>query len=154
IECAVLSRHRRIIDGTLGFFVGSAGRSASPNHGEAIIKVGIPRLRMNDRTRVLSRGYALALGILLSAIVLVAVLHNVDWRLFWEALRRARIEWAALACVVIASSVYIRCWRWKVVSGLTDVSWSSFWLATVVGYVGNAIYPARLGDVMRVVALQ
>jgi uncharacterized protein (TIRG00374 family) len=108
---------------------------------------------MND-TSLVNRRRALLVGLLTSLIILVVVSRHIDWASFWSTLRRTRVTWVVLACVAISVSAYVRCWRWRVVAGLNDVAMATFWRATVVGYVGNAIYPARLGDVMRVVALQ
>jgi uncharacterized protein (TIRG00374 family) len=44
--------------------------------------------------------------------------------------------------------------RWHVVTGLLLKDQSKVWEATCIGYLGTAIYPARAGDVMRMLRLQ
>jgi glycosyltransferase 2 family protein len=69
-------------------------------------------------------------------------------------LRRGRLDSLALGCLVLTASYVIRGLRWRVVLsaerriGLATVFW-----ATMAGYLGNSVLPARAGELIRSVLL-
>lgn len=50
--------------------------------------------------------------------------------------------------------MFLRSIRWHILTGLPLRDHLKVWEATCIGYLGTAIYPARAGDVMRMLRLQ
>jgi glycosyltransferase 2 family protein len=96
---------------------------------------------------------ALFLGIAVSAVLLAVFVARLDWREFALAFRHVAAEWLLGTAVAFFGSVSIRAVRWQIVAGLPWQSFAGVWYSDVVGYVGNAVYPGRAGEVLRIAAL-
>ncbi|MCK5661937.1 MAG: flippase-like domain-containing protein [Thiotrichaceae bacterium] len=92
-------------------------------------------------------------GLLLSAILLVIVLSRLDWQAFWTAIKTIDIPTILLAGSIIILIIILRSLRWNLVSRLPLSNFKHFWQAANIGYLGNMIYPARAGEVLRIVAI-
>ena len=62
--------------------------------------------------------------------------------------------WLILSAVFIIFGVFIRSFRWNEITGFNIRNLRQFWDATNLGYLGNLIYPARAGEILRIVALK
>jgi len=69
------------------------------------------------------------------------------------AFRQVSAEWLLGTALAFCGSVSIRALRWQIVAGLPWRHFAGVWYSDVVGYVGNAVYPGRLGEVLRIAAL-
>jgi glycosyltransferase 2 family protein len=93
-------------------------------------------------------------SLLLAALLLYLALRGLDWSAFLLVLRRA--DYLLLPIVFAWSSLgyLLRASRWRVLLSagkrlpVRDVFW-----ANMAGYLGNAVLPARAGDVIRAVYL-
>lgn len=94
-------------------------------------------------------------GAIISLVFLVAVFHRVDWSEFFSALRSVRVAWLFAGICAEMTAIMTRSLRWNVISGSSPRRhfWS-FWRAQTLGYLGNAFFPARAGELIRAVALQ
>ncbi|HEX6694869.1 MAG TPA: lysylphosphatidylglycerol synthase transmembrane domain-containing protein [Longimicrobiales bacterium] len=96
-----------------------------------------------------------ALGILISAAALYYVFKDQDLGALLHEVRSANpfyLFWATFAATFV---FWIRAWRWK---ALLDpvregTSFNSRFAATTIGFMGNNVFPARVGEFMRVIAL-
>lgn len=95
----------------------------------------------------------LSLGVAFSTAALVYAFWSVDFKVLRDAFLRADVFVAGLATIPIVLSVAVRCQRWRVIASLPDATFATFWRPTVLGYVGNAMFPARAGDWLRIAAL-
>jgi len=93
-------------------------------------------------------------GALVSCLLLAIVLSRLDWTSFVAALSGVSFYWVGLSALVLALATSLRAMRWIFLAGLSLRYFRHFWLATQLGYMGNTIYPARAGEVMRVIAVQ
>ena len=93
-------------------------------------------------------------GLGLGAIFLVWSISLTDWDIFAYAIASITPEWVALGAASLLLSMLLRSLRWHLLTGLPYRDWSNVWEATCIGYLGTAIYPARAGDVMRMIRLQ
>lgn len=101
--------------------------------------------RFGDR-RLLSVG----LGIALSALALWFVLASVDLAEVGRVLGRAQVPLVAAMVMVVVLQVVIRAGRWSILLGRERTITARRLLAPLfVGYLGNTILPARLGEPMR-----
>lgn len=96
----------------------------------------------------------LVIGILISGVFLYFALHGIDWGAFGSAFARTNIWYVLIGAVATMSGHYIRAYRWCfMLEPVQPVRlWSAF-SATCVGLAFNNLLPARLGEVVRVVAL-
>lgn len=100
----------------------------------------------------LSKGRWLALaGLCVTAVILTYFARRLDWAEFAAALRTVRLPWLAAAAASIVCSVAVRALRWQQLTHARG-QLHAFWNATVVGYAGNIVYPARAGEALRIVA--
>ena len=100
-----------------------------------------------------SKRFLIILGTLISLILLVIVFSHLDWQAFFNTLKTIRpleILFAGLIIVVIIS---LRSLRWTLVADMPVSKFKHFWQAANIGYLGNMIYPARAGEVLRIVAI-
>jgi len=91
-------------------------------------------------------------SILLAAIFLFLALRGLDWAAFFESLRRTDYWLIAFMLVWSSASYFLRAMRWRILlnSQKRIPPFTVFW-ANMAGYLGNAILPARAGEVVRAV---
>jgi uncharacterized protein (TIRG00374 family) len=93
------------------------------------------------------------LGLVISLAACIFILHTVDLGASADVLRRARPAPLALVVVFIAIQVSLRSWRWQILlaSGATParVPVRRIVGPMLVGYLANAVLPARLGEAVR-----
>lgn len=95
------------------------------------------------------------LGILISAVFLYFALRGLDFRHFWEAVKTARYWWLIPGVAVYFVGVWVRAWRWHyLLRPVKAVSTRVMFPIVAIGYMGNNIYPARAGEVLRAVVLK
>lgn len=93
-------------------------------------------------------------GYLLGVFFLVWSFSLVNWDSFLFALTTVQPLWIALSAAALFLSMLLRSVRWHILTGLPWQDQPKIWEATCIGYLGTAIYPARAGDVMRMLRLQ
>ncbi|MCK5523897.1 MAG: flippase-like domain-containing protein [Thiomargarita sp.] len=102
---------------------------------------------------MMKKKFLIVFGSLLSLILLVVVFYALDWHAFFTALKTIRIPELLLAGGVVIIVIALRSLRWNLVTRMPLTHFKHFWQAANIGYLGNIIYPARAGEVLRVVAL-
>ncbi len=103
------------------------------------------------------RGVAIfLLSCVVGGVCLYLFLRNVDYPLLWRVLSSARLPWVVLAVAASLSLLPLRVLRWRLM--LEDSSSreaADDLLAIVaVSFAANVIFPARLGEVVRVYLLK
>lgn len=98
------------------------------------------------------RKWKLAVGILISLVSLILALRGIEWQQVGEALRRA--DWRYLIPAVVAILAYLlaRSVRWRILLG-PDVSLTDVFAVINIGYLISNVFPFRLGDPARAVAI-
>ncbi|HEY7378633.1 MAG TPA: lysylphosphatidylglycerol synthase transmembrane domain-containing protein, partial [Steroidobacteraceae bacterium] len=88
------------------------------------------------------------------ALVLIAIFSvRLDWSEFRRTIAEVRWGWIAAGFTTLLLTITVRGVRWLAVAGGRAPTLAAYWSATVVGYAGNALYPGRAGEVLRVAAL-
>lgn len=100
-----------------------------------------------------SKQLLIIFGTLLSFILLVIVFSHLDWQAFFTALKTVRLPQILLAGGIIIIIIILRSLRWTLVADMPLTKFKHFWYAANIGYLGNMIYPARAGEVLRVIAV-
>jgi len=94
-------------------------------------------------------------GVLISAIALWWALSKLNFSDFWQAIIRANYWWVLPGIVVYFIAVWIRAWRWHyLLKPIQPIKTRVMFPITCIGYMGNNIYPARAGEVLRAVVLK
>jgi len=95
------------------------------------------------------------LGVLISAIFLYFVVRKLDWAAFWLSLKTANYWWIIPGVAVYFVAVWARAWRWHyLLKPIKAIKTRVMFPITCIGYMGNNIYPARAGEVLRAIILK
>ena len=94
-------------------------------------------------------------GLLISAVFLYFSLRGLKLDQVWETVRQARYAWLVPGVAVYFVAVWARSWRWHyMLRPLKKISTNSMFPIVTIGYMGNNIYPARAGEILRAVILK
>jgi uncharacterized protein (TIRG00374 family) len=95
------------------------------------------------------------LGLAISAIFLYIVLRDLELGSFWEEVKQANYWWLIPGVGVYFLAVWARAWRWHyLLRPLKAIPTSTMFPIVAIGYMGNNVYPARAGEVLRAVVLK
>jgi len=94
-------------------------------------------------------------GLALSAGFLYLALRGLGLSEIWEPLKSARYWWLLPGVGVYFIGVWVRSWRWHyLLRPIKSISTRAMFPIVAIGYMGNNIYPARAGEVLRAVVLK
>lgn len=115
------------------------------------------------RTHPLARSFSssvrarlgsILLGIFISGLALWWLLRQIDFAQVKLAMAQARLWWLLPAIALYFISLSVRAWRWRwLLMGVRPFSWRQLWPVTAIGYAGNVLLPARLGELLKAVVL-
>src|SRR3954471_8373182 len=110
---------------------------------------------MTEKRRGRLLDWKAALGITISVALLYWVFRKQNIHQLVAAVRAADPIWFALATAAATGVFWIRAWRWKALldSVKPDTTFHSRFSATMIGFMGNNVFPARAGEFMRAFAL-
>jgi hypothetical protein len=95
------------------------------------------------------------LGVVLSALCLYLALRGLKLDEFWRDLQQTHLLWLVPAIAVYFASVAIRAWRWGyMLRPFKKIGLGRMYATVCIGYMGNNIYPARIGEIVRAYTLQ
>ena len=94
-------------------------------------------------------------GILISVVFLYFALRGLELDKAWQALRTADYWWLIPGVAVYFVRVLVTAWRWHyLLRPLKKISTFTMFPIVAIGYMGNNIYPARAGEVLRAAVLK
>jgi hypothetical protein len=93
------------------------------------------------------------LGTLLSIILLIMVFSRLDWQTFFKTFKTIYLPPLLLAAMIVMVNIALRSLRWNLVARIPLTHIKHFWQAANIGYLGNIIYPARAGEVLKIIAI-
>lgn len=97
-----------------------------------------------------SAPWSLIVAIALAGILLAFALRGMHWRAVLDAFRQARPAFLVLVFVLFTCTHVLRSLRWYLLLRAGgEVPWPTVFWAMEVGYLGNNLLPARLGDLIR-----
>ncbi len=95
------------------------------------------------------------LGVLISILFLWLALRGLHLGDFWSVVAKANYWWILPGVGVYFIGVWARAWRWHYLLGpIKKIPTAKMFPITTIGYMGNNIYPARAGEVLRAVILK
>ena len=96
------------------------------------------------------RSWKFWLGVVVSLVFLTLALRGLDLAGFWETVRHANYWWLIPGVAVYFGAVWARTWRWYyMLRHIKHVPLARLFPIVVIGYMGNNVYPARAGEVLR-----
>lgn len=94
-------------------------------------------------------------GLLISAGFLYLAMRGLELREVWEPLRTAQYWWLLPGVAVYFMAVWVRSWRWHyLLRPVKAIPTRKMFPIVAIGYMGNNIYPARAGEVLRAYVLK
>jgi uncharacterized protein (TIRG00374 family) len=95
------------------------------------------------------------LGVAISAVFLYVALRGLRIGEMWQVIRSANYWWLIPGIAVYFLAVWARTWRWHyLLRPLKRVPVGRLFPMVAIGYMGNNIYPARAGEVLRAYILR
>lgn len=95
------------------------------------------------------------LGLIISALFLWWALHNLRLQDLWQALQGAQYVWLIPGVAVYFLAVWARAWRWHyLLRPLKKIPTRTMFPIVAMGYMGNNVYPARAGELLRAYVLR
>lgn len=95
------------------------------------------------------------LGLFISIVFLALALRGLKLEDFWQSVKHARYGWIVPGVAVYFVGVWVRAWRWHYLLGpIKHIPTRTMFPVTCIGYMGNNIYPARAGEVLRAFILK
>lgn len=94
-------------------------------------------------------------SIIISIVFVGLALQGLDLTSTWNTLRDAEYLWLIPGTAVYFLGVAVRTWRWHfLLQPLKSISLRRLFPVVVIGYMGNNIYPARAGELLRAYVLK
>ncbi len=95
------------------------------------------------------------LGLVLSGAFLYLALRGLDLREVWHLMRTARYWWLIPGVAIYFFGVWARTWRWHyMLRAIKPIPLGKLFPVVCIGYMGNNIYPARAGELIRAYVLR
>ncbi|MDL1900494.1 flippase-like domain-containing protein [Anaerolineae bacterium CFX9] len=94
--------------------------------------------------------WTFVIAVILAVVLLYLALRNVDWDEMLTTLRSGRVEFLAAGAASLVFAYLLRSLRWRVLlTAEKPLSVETVFWGTWVGYLGNAVLPARAGELIR-----
>lgn len=94
-------------------------------------------------------------GLVISLVFLYLALRGLKLENLGEAIRNADYWWLIPGVAIYFLAVWARAWRWHyLLRPVKVISTRAMFPIVAIGYMGNNIYPARAGELLRAVVLK
>jgi uncharacterized protein (TIRG00374 family) len=95
------------------------------------------------------------LGVAISAFFLYLALRELDLRAVWHLIRYGSYWWLIPSVTIYFFGVWARTWRWHyMLRSIKPIPTRRLFPVVCIGYMGNNIYPARIGELLRAYVLK
>jgi len=99
--------------------------------------------------------WQVVLGVIVSAVFIWLALRGLKLNEVIDGLGSANYLWLLPGIAVYFLAVVIRTWRWHyLLKPLKPISVRQLFPTVVIGYMGNNVYPARAGELLRAYVLK
>jgi len=94
-------------------------------------------------------------GLLISIIFLFIALRGLQIIDVWEGIKSANFIWLFPAISIYFLAVWVRAFRWHLfLRPIKEIPINDVFPIVTIGYMGNNIYPARAGEILRAIVLK
>ena len=105
-------------------------------------------------TRGRQRLVYIAVGLIVSGLLIWMLFRNIDMAELGKALREADYVWLIPNILMIFLTMYQRAYRWRfMIAPIKRVPFPNLIAATCVGFMANNVLPLRLGEFVRAYSL-
>ena len=95
------------------------------------------------------------LGVAVSAVFLYLALRGLDLGLVWHHIKTGNYWWLIPSVAIYFFGVWARTWRWHyMLRAIQPIPVGQLFPVVCIGYMGNNIYPARIGELIRAYVLK
>jgi uncharacterized protein (TIRG00374 family) len=95
------------------------------------------------------------LGVLISIVFMGYALTRLNLSDVWQAIQTANYWWLLPGVAIYFVAVWARTWRWHyLLRPLKRIPTMAMFSTVTIGYMGNNIYPARAGELLRAYVLR
>jgi uncharacterized protein (TIRG00374 family) len=99
--------------------------------------------------------WQLWLGLIISAVFLYLALRGLNMAEVWYHVRTARYWWLVPGVAIYFFGVWARTWRWHyMLRPVKSIPLVRLFPVVCIGYMGNNIFPARIGELLRAFVLK
>ena len=113
-----------------------------------------PHGRIFPMKRNLKR-WVVWLGLIISAVFLFLAFRQINFEKLWATILDTRLWWLVPGLIIYFGSMLMRTWRWGyLLNPIKKVSARTLFPIIFIGYMGNNVFPLRLGEVLRSVVLK
>ena len=94
-------------------------------------------------------------SILVSALFLYLALRGLQFNLIFDAVKAANLVWLLAVVPIYFTSIWFRSLRWNyLLRPIKHIPTKAVFPVVAMGYMGNNIFPARAGELLRSVVLK
>ena len=94
-------------------------------------------------------------SLLISALFLYLALRGLQFNLIFDAIKSADLVWLLAVVPIYFTSVWFRSLRWNyLLRPIKHLKTNEVFPVVAIGYMGNNIFPARAGELLRSVVLK
>ncbi len=95
------------------------------------------------------------LGLIISAVFLYLAFREINYSDLLATLKQTRWYWLAPGLVIYFLSMLVRTWRWQyLLKPLQKINTKTLFPIILIGYMGNNVFPLRMGEILRSVVLK
>jgi len=99
--------------------------------------------------------WQLIIGFLISLVFLYFALRGQRLEEVWDTVKSADYFWLLPGVAVYFVAVWVRAWRWHyLLRPIKAIPTNKMFPIVAIGYMGNNIFPYRIGEVLRAVLLK
>jgi uncharacterized protein (TIRG00374 family) len=104
---------------------------------------------------IMRKRWQVWLGLVVSVVFLYLALQGLDLAQVWSHVKGARYWWLLPGVAIYFFGVWARTWRWHyMLRAIKPISLRRLFPVVCIGYMGNNIYPARAGELIRAYVLR
>jgi uncharacterized protein (TIRG00374 family) len=95
------------------------------------------------------------IGLAVSTVFLFLAFREINYKELWQTLKEIRLFWLIPGLMIYFVGVLVRTWRWQyLLKPLKRVNIKTLFPIINIGYMGNNVFPLRMGEVLRAVVLK
>ena len=95
------------------------------------------------------------LGLIISAIFLYLAFRGINYRELWLTLQQINLWWLLPGIALYFLAVLVRSLRWQfLLTPIKKISIGTLFPIISIGYMGNNVFPLRMGEVLATVVLK
>lgn len=101
------------------------------------------------------KSWLIWLGLVISVIFLYLAFREINYSELWAVLKDTQLWWLLPGLAIYFLGMLVRTWRWGyLLKPLKKVPPKTLFPIILIGYMGNNVFPLRMGEVLRSLVLK